>query len=94
MRTFRPAAAEAERKAKDREAEQRARAEKARDRTRQALDAMTSSVTGDSLTTQNEISGEQKKFLTEVLTYYKEFAGEKVDDEASRARTAAAPIRR
>ena len=86
-------AAEAERKAKDREAEQRAKAEKARDRTRQALDAMTSSVTGDSLTTQKEISDEQKKFLTEVLTYYQEFAGEKADDEPSRARTAAAAYR-
>jgi eukaryotic-like serine/threonine-protein kinase len=50
------------------EADQRAKAERARDRTRKALDAMTSSVTGDSLTTQKEISGEQKKFLTEVLT--------------------------
>ncbi len=86
-------AAEAERKAKDREAEQRAKAEKARDRTRQALDAMTSSVTGDSLTTQKEISDEQKKFLTEVLSYYQEFAGEKADDEPSRARTAKAAYR-
>ena len=86
-------AAEAERQAKDREAEQRAKAEKARDRTRQALDAMTSSVTGDSLTTQKEISDEQKKFLTEVLTYYQEFAGEKADDEPSRARTAMAAYR-
>ena len=87
------AAAEAERKAKEREAEQRAKAEKARDRTRQALDAMTSSVTGDSLTTQHEISDEQKKFLTEVLFYYQEFAGEKADDEPSRARTARAAFR-
>jgi eukaryotic-like serine/threonine-protein kinase len=81
-------AAEAERRAKDREAEQRAKAETARDRTRQALDAMTSSVTGNSLTTQLEISDEQKKFLTDVLTYYKEFAGEKAGDEQSRARIA------
>ena len=86
-------AVEAERQAKDREAEQRQKAEKARDRTRQALDAMTSSVTGDSLATQKEISDEQKKFLTEVLTYYQEFAGEKADDEASRARTALAAYR-
>ncbi len=86
-------AAEAERKAKEREAEQRAKAEKARDRTRQALDAMTSSVTGDSLATQREISDEQKKFLTEVLSYYQKFAGEKADDEASRARTASAAFR-
>src|SRR5262249_54034666 len=40
------------------EARQRARAEKARDRTRQALDAMTSSVTGDSLATQKTLSDE------------------------------------
>jgi tetratricopeptide (TPR) repeat protein len=79
--------------ARGREAEQRARAERARDRTRQALDAMTSSVTGDSLTTQKAISDEQKKFLTEVLTYYQEFAGEKADDEPSRARTARAALR-
>ena len=57
----------------------------ARDRTRQALDAMTSSVTGDSLATQKAISDEQKKFLTEVLTYYQEFAGEKTTDEQSRS---------
>jgi eukaryotic-like serine/threonine-protein kinase len=87
------AAAEAERKAREREADQRAKAEKARDRTRQALDAMTSSVTGDSLTTQKEISAEQKNFLTEVLTYYQEFAGEKADDEPSRALTALAAFR-
>jgi serine/threonine protein kinase len=85
--------AEEERKARLQEAQQRARAEKARDRTRQVLDAMTSSVTEESLTTQTEISEEQRKFLTEVLTYYKEFAGEKADDEQSRARTAASARR-
>jgi serine/threonine protein kinase/tetratricopeptide (TPR) repeat protein len=73
--------------------EQRERAERARDRTRQALDAMTSSVTGDSLMTQMEINGEQKKFLTEVLTYYKEFAAQKENDEQSRSRTARAAFR-
>jgi serine/threonine protein kinase len=79
--------------ARGREAEQRTKAEQARDRTRQALDAMTSSITGDSLTTQKAISDEQKKFLTEVLTYYQEFAGETADDEQSRARTAQAAHR-
>ncbi len=80
-----------ERDAKEREAAQlaiaanSARGRKARDRTRDVLDAMTSSVTGDSLATQKEISAEQKSFLTEVLTYYREFAGEKADDEQSRA---------
>ena len=42
---------------------------------------MTSGVAGDSLSTQKEISAEQKKFLTEVLKYYREFAGENADDE-------------
>jgi eukaryotic-like serine/threonine-protein kinase len=73
--------------------EQRARAERARDRTRDVLDAMTSTVTGDSLATQKEISADQKKFLTEVLTYYREFAGEQADDEKTRARTANAAFR-
>jgi serine/threonine protein kinase/tetratricopeptide (TPR) repeat protein len=79
--------------AKEREAEQREKAEKARDRTRQALDDMTSSITGDSLGTQKEISADQKKFLTEVLKYYQEFAGEKAEDEQARARTAQAASR-
>jgi serine/threonine-protein kinase len=86
-------AADDARRAREREAEQRIKAEKARDRARQALDDMTSSVTGDSLSTQKEISTDQKKFLTEVLKYYNEFAGEKADDEISRGRTAAAALR-
>lgn len=73
--------------------EHRTRAEQARDRTRDVLDAMTSSVTGDSLSTQKEISADQKKFLTEVLTYYREFAGEQADVEQTRARTANAADR-
>src|SRR5262249_44916264 len=40
-----------------------------------------------------EISPEQKKFLTKMLTHYQEFAGEKADDEKSRARTADAAYR-
>ncbi len=91
------AAAEEERQAKLREAaqlaiaiEQRAKAEKASDRASKVLDTMTSEVTGNSLATQKAITDEQKKFLVEVLTYYKEFAGEKADDERSRERTAAA----
>src|SRR5262249_58175581 len=83
---------EAERARED-EAEQRARAERARDRTWEALDAMTSAVTGDSLATQKAISAEQKRFLGEVLAYYQEFAAEEADDETSRARTAAAAFR-
>jgi eukaryotic-like serine/threonine-protein kinase len=93
-------AAEEERQAKLREAaqlaiaiEQRAKAEKASDRTREVLDAMTSEATGDSLTTQKTITDEQKKFLVEVLTYYKEFAGEKSNDERARFRAARAASR-
>src|SRR5262249_11214574 len=86
-------AAEDEKKARDREAEQRTKAERARDRTREALDAMTSSLTGASLTTQYEISAEQKRFLSDVLKYYREFAGEKGDDQRSRALSAAAAYR-
>ena len=73
--------------------EQKARAEKARDRTRDVLDAMVSEVTGDSLATQKVISAEQKKFLESVLSYYREFAGENPDDERSRVRYAQAANR-
>ena len=76
--------AEAEFKAQQGEARERKKAEQARDRTRQVLNDMTSAITGDSLTTQIVISKEQKKFLTEVLMYYQEFAGEKAENEASR----------
>ncbi|HUR55603.1 MAG TPA: protein kinase, partial [Gemmataceae bacterium] len=86
-------AADEERLARHREAEHRTRAEKARDRTREVLDAMTSSVTATALGTQPAVSPEQKQFLTGVLMYYREFAGEKADDEKSRARTAYAATR-
>src|SRR5206468_1181801 len=43
--------------------QQRDRAAAARRRTREALDAMVSGVTGNSLTTQKELSPEQKAFL-------------------------------
>jgi len=75
------------------EADHRRIAERARDRTRQALDAMTSTITGDSLSTQKEISDEQKKFLTQVLSYYQELADEKGEDEKSRLQTAQAAHR-
>lgn len=65
---------------------------RARDRTRQALDAMTSSITGRALATQPHITPEQKQFLSEVLTYYKEFAGETGEDEISQRRTAGATL--
>jgi serine/threonine protein kinase/tetratricopeptide (TPR) repeat protein len=72
---------------------QRDRAAKARDRTRQVLDEMTSQATGDALDRQSALSEEQKGFLTSVLSYYIEFAGEIADDEQTRARTAAAAFR-
>jgi serine/threonine protein kinase/tetratricopeptide (TPR) repeat protein len=86
-------AAEEAQKARKGEAEQRVRAEKAWVRTREALDAMTSSVTGDSLTTQKSLSEEQKKFLSEVLTYYRDFAGENADSLEARIRAAMAADR-
>jgi tetratricopeptide (TPR) repeat protein len=86
-------AAAREKTAREREATQRTAAEKARDRTRDVLDAMVSDVTGDSLATQKAISAEQKKFLESVLGYYREFAGENPDDERSRARHAQAAAR-
>jgi tetratricopeptide (TPR) repeat protein len=84
--------------ARGHEAAQRARAEKARDRTWAALEAMSSWVTGEVLSTQATHSDEQKfsprrKFLAEVLAYYREFAAEQGDDEPSRFRAAAAAHR-
>ena len=87
------AAAAAEKAAKEREAAQRARAERSSDRTQRVLDAMVSDVAGDSLSTQKRISAEQRKFLAQVLTYYRELAAERGEDEKSRARTANAAMR-
>ena len=69
------------------------RSENAYARTADVLDTMVSAVTGKSLATQKAITAEQKKFLTEVLTYYQEFAREKADDEKTRLRTARAAFR-
>jgi tetratricopeptide (TPR) repeat protein len=71
----------------DREA---AAAVAARNRTREALDAMVSGVTGDSLATQTTLSEEQKRFLQSVLTYYEEFAAEPGEDSEGRQRLAKA----
>lgn len=73
--------------------QQRRDAEYARDRTRAALDAMTSSLTGDSLASQQELSPEQQAFLEEVLVYYREFASERGNSQQARLRTAAAAAR-
>ncbi len=72
---------------------QRAAAEKARDQTQRSLDAMTSAATGDALTSQNELSSDQKRFLSEVLTYYQEFTALHPDDEKARVRSAEAATR-
>ncbi|CAN5610715.1 hypothetical protein BH11PLA2_BH11PLA2_47130 [soil metagenome] len=86
-------AATGERLARERESAQGTRAEKAYARTADVLDTMVSEVTGVSLATQKEITAEQKKFLTEVLKYYQEFAGKKANDEKSRLRVARAAFR-
>jgi len=72
---------------------QRDRAAKARDRTFEALDAMTSRLAGALLESQPVISAEQRKFLTNVLSYYQEFAAEQAEDEQSRYRIGGAAFR-
>ena len=71
----------------------RDRAAQARDRARQVLDDMTSSVAGESLATQPALTPEQKAFLAQVLTYYREFVGEGAADTTARLRTAQAARR-
>jgi hypothetical protein len=72
---------------------QRDRALAARQRTREALDAMTSTVTGKALTTQQALSDEQRQFLESVLKYYEEFAAEPGEDREGRERLARAHYR-
>lgn len=69
------------------------RAQAARDRTRQALDDMTSTITGEVLATQNSLTEDQQAFLSGVLKYYQEFADEEATDEGSKKRVTAAAIR-
>jgi tetratricopeptide (TPR) repeat protein len=75
------------------EAVQRADAENTRDRAQDVLDAMTSDLAGDSLATQRAVSEEQKRFLTGVLAYYREFASRTAGDEPTSKRIAAAAFR-
>src|SRR5262245_21004372 len=75
------------------EAAQRADAEGTRDRAQDVLDAMTSDLACDALGTQRAVSEEQKRFLTGVLAYYREFASRTAGDEPSRRRIAAAAFR-
>jgi tetratricopeptide (TPR) repeat protein len=74
-------------------AKQRDRAVAARTRTREALDAMVSEVTGDTLTVQKALSDEQKRFLQSVLKYYEEFAAEPGEDREGLERLAGAHLR-
>ncbi|QJW94918.1 Serine/threonine protein kinase [Frigoriglobus tundricola] len=67
-------------------------AARARDRAFRVLDAMTSSATGESLETQPAITTEQKRFLTDVLSHYQEFASDQGEEE-TRERAAAAALR-
>lgn len=80
-------------RARTAEATHRARAEGARDRAWNALDAMTSKITGETLARQTAVGAEQKQFLAVVLTHYREFAADTADDEAARKRRAAAAYR-
>jgi serine/threonine-protein kinase len=73
--------------------QQRDRALAARQRTREALDAMTSTVTGEALTTQPALSDEQRQFLESVLKYYEEFTAEPGEDREGRERLARAHYR-
>jgi serine/threonine protein kinase/tetratricopeptide (TPR) repeat protein len=70
--------------------EQRDRASAARRRTREALDAMVSEVTGEALAVQKALSDEQRAFLNSVLSYYQEFAAEPDEDREGRERMAKA----
>jgi serine/threonine protein kinase/tetratricopeptide (TPR) repeat protein len=63
--------------------EQRDAAMRARNRTREALDAMTSSLAASALAEQKTLTAEQKAFLQEVLSYYNEFLGDTNSDEKS-----------
>jgi serine/threonine-protein kinase len=82
-------AARAERAAADARAD-RDRAVTARARTREALDAMVSEISGDSLTAQKALSPEQKKFLSNAVKYYEEFAAEPGEDRQGQERLAKA----
>jgi tetratricopeptide (TPR) repeat protein len=75
------------------EAVERADAELARDQAWDALDAMTSPETGDSLAAQPEVSAEQKNFLATAISSYRQLAQGKAETERSRNRAAQATRR-
>jgi serine/threonine protein kinase len=75
------------------EARERANAEAARDYAWDALDAMTSALTGESLTAQKEVTPEQKNFLQNSLESFRRLADGRANDEKSHKRIADAARR-
>ena len=69
------------------------RAARAGDRALAALDATTSSMTGESLATQIAVTTQQKQFLAGVLPHYLELTREQGADEGTRKRIAGAAYR-
>jgi tetratricopeptide (TPR) repeat protein len=89
--------ADRERQAAARERDEKGKAlaaeQKARARTREALDEMSSQVIGDWLARQGEPTPQQRAFLEKALRFYEEFAAETGDDEPTRAGVADAHLR-
>ena len=77
----------------DGEEKAKTKAEYAYAKTADVLDAMTSAFTRDAMTTQQVVTPEQRKFLGEALTYYRQFATRPADDQESLVRTARAAYR-
>ena len=75
------------------EQSQREKAELARNSALDALDAMTSNFTRESLITQQEITPEQKKFLEEAGAYYSGLMKEEASTQPMRVRRAKAAFR-
>lgn len=72
---------------------QRDTAMRARNRTREALDAMTSTLAATAITEQQSATPEQKRFLRDVLSYYNEFIDDPEQDEKSAELAAEAATR-
>jgi serine/threonine protein kinase/Tfp pilus assembly protein PilF len=72
---------------------ERNRTEQARQRTRAALDEMSSQVIEDWLARQGQLEPAQRRFLEKALGYYEEFAEETGNTEATRHGVAGAQLR-
>jgi serine/threonine-protein kinase len=72
---------------------ERQAAEAARQRTREALDEMSSQVISDWLAQKKELEPAQRAFLEKALTYYEEFAAESGHSEEVRQGVAGAHLR-